>query len=479
MLNILSHKATNLFDIMAKIFKKIDSLPTIEEKERIYQRCQSNIASLDQTVEERFSFFNKCEITLFHDSLNDVNLLTLSSYIDRENEYDCFLVLVYLDRYIQFELSMRRFFDICESWQKGIYSFDSLNKNGIGVLLPRFTPEWAKINNVTRDACNAKPFSLIKHYMWCADCEDMEVNHIYVDINPLEKNDMEEPFRIVCSPIVDKRPFEYYTARNNDTDYFYIHDYPQAMQDVILARIKETFRYAGEMRASIVFFPEMMIAPENQNIIIQMIKENWEYDYPKIIYLPSSEYKDGDKWKNQIIVTNDSGDILYEYNKQRGYQYPVKNEDGTVQKICFEPIVPDKKFTVLHLNKIGRVGMLICADIFDDAIKANLCSKYDLDMLLVAAYTSGWDLFDRCAHGMSDTCCEVIICNTCSAIENKSRDDVYPVAYYPLGHKSKRPHEKKKCEGDCSGCAFCVDISNGYKDIITDPLTQKRFEGGG
>ena len=361
MLHILSHKTTNLFDIMAKIFKKVDSLPTTEEKERIYQLYQSNIASVDQLVEERFPFFNKREITLLHDSLNDTDLYTLSTYVDQENEYDCFLILVYLDQYIQFELSMRHFFDTCDSRQKGIYSFDSLNKNGLGVLLPRFTPKWAKINNVTRDTCNAKPFSLIKHYIWSADCGDMEVNHVYVDINPLEKNDMEEPFRIVCSPLVDKRPFEYDTARKVDTEYFYICDYPQARQDVILARIKETLRYAGEVRAAIVFFPEMMIAPENQGIIIQMIRDNWEYDYPKIIYLPSSEYKDGDIWKNQIIVTNDLGDVLYEYNKQRSYQYPVKSKDGTIQKMCFEPIVPDKKCTVLHLNKIGRV---LCVAIF-------------------------------------------------------------------------------------------------------------------
>ena len=224
MLEVLLNKTTTLFDIMAKIFKKIDSLPT-KDKENIFQRYQSNITNLDQTVEEKLPFLNGRDKVLYYDSVDESNIQILSSYIDEKNAYDCFLLLVYLDSYINFEMSLKRFFDTCLSLQNGIYVFNSLNKNGDGILLPRFIPKWGRINNTTRAVCSAKPFSLIQHFIWCADCGSMEVNHIYVDINSLDKNNMEEPFRIVCSPLVDRCPYKFETGRENAINYFYINNY--------------------------------------------------------------------------------------------------------------------------------------------------------------------------------------------------------------------------------------------------------------
>lgn len=175
---------------------------------------------------------------------------------------------------------------------------------------------------------------------------------------------------------------------------------------------------------------------------------------------------------------NDAGDVIYAYNKQRAYQHNILNAEGEIQKVYFEPIYPDNKYTVLHANQIGRIGILICADILDDDIKANFISKYDLDIVLVVSYTRGWDLFDRCLTGLNDTLSEVIVCNSCAAIEEGQNNNVYPVAYYPLGHRHRDVKFKKKCETNCTGCVFCIEIKDNYKDD-SDPIIQKKFSEGG
>ena len=151
-------------------------------------------------------------------------------------------------------------------------------------------------------------------------------------------------------------------------------------------------------------------------------------------------------------------------------------KDGSFVGYYFEPIYPDDRLTILHLNKIGRVGILICADVFDDVIKEGYCQKYDLDVLLIAAYTSGWDLFNRCATVMSDIYCEVLICNTCAAIKDEKTNEVYPIAYYPWGHSHTESHNKQKCKNDCHGCAFCVEFPLKYRDVLDEPIKHKFFE---
>ena len=304
----MSVNNTTLFDIMAKIFYKVDSLPEVE-KEEIYSRCQSNILSLDSIVEEKFSFLDKQKRKLTYNSLHYLNITSLSSYIDNEDEYNCLLVLVYLDRYVDFESSMKDFFATCKCFQKDVYSFQSLNINGMGILLPRFIPLWAKHSGINRKWCNAKPFSLIKNYIWCPDSGNILVSHIYVDINPLGKMDIQEPFRIVCSPLIDKCPYKADFGNENGINYFYINDYFNEIQEVVISRIEKTINYAKEENAAIVLFPEMMISHETQGAITRIIKDDWTRLYPKIIFFPSSEYQVDDKWKNEIIVTNDSGDL--------------------------------------------------------------------------------------------------------------------------------------------------------------------------
>ena len=270
----------DLFDIIAKIFLKINLL-TKTNKENIFRRYQSSIVDVDKVVEEKFQFFNKREKNIVYDSLTTSDLFILSQYIEESDPYDCFLILLYLDVNMDFKTSMKRFFDKSITSQKGISIFKALNKNGAGILLPRFASKWAKKNNITRAACNAKPFSLIKKFLWCKDCGDYEVDHIYVDINPLTKADIVAtdekeryvPFRIVCSPLVDRQPFDYELKNVDGINNFFVGSYPRETQNVVIKRINETIRYAREVDASIVFFPELMVSPDNRAPIIETIKD--------------------------------------------------------------------------------------------------------------------------------------------------------------------------------------------------------------
>ena len=331
--------ASDLFDIIAKIFLKINLL-TKTTKENIYRRYWSSIMDVDKVVEEKFQFFDKREKNIVYNSLTPSDLLILSLYIDESDPYDCFLILIYLDTHMDFKKSMKRFLDKSATIQKGIFIFKSLNKNGAGILLPRFASKWAKKNNITRATCNAKPFSLIKNFLWCMDCGNIEVDHIYVDMNPLAKADIVDtdeeehsPFRIVCSPLVDEQPFKYALENVDGTNKFFVQDYPRETQNVVIKRISETIQYAREVNASIVFFPEMMVSPDNRAQIVETIKDGWEYTFPKIIFLPSSEYKKEDNWKNEVVAVNDTADVIYAYNKQRAYQHNIVNAEGEVQEV--------------------------------------------------------------------------------------------------------------------------------------------------
>lgn len=229
---------------------------------------------------------------------------------------------------------------------------------------------------------------------------------------------------------------------------------------------------ANTKKANIVLFPEMIFSRESQRESQRIVTEHWEYSYPRILCLPSSEFNENGKWKNQTVILNDSGHEVFLYNKQQAFQLDspkeIKDNDGVDKKQYtkyFEPIQPDHKLTIIHVKGLGRIGVIICADIFNSDLCDILLSKYEIRLLLIMAYTAGYDQFFRKISAAKITSCDVIWCNACSAYSAFQRTGP-AVAYFSYGHRKCNEDLVSHCslpiDTVCSGCIATITIDPLY-----------------
>ena len=117
----------------------------------------------------------------------------------------------------------------------------------------------------------------------------------------------------------------------------------------------------------------------------------------------------------------------------------------------------------MHIKGIGRIALLICADVLHDEL-LSLCEKYKITLLLVMAYTNGYDHFFRRLARMQEFYCDVVWCNSCAAYDEK-KDGRPVVSYLSYGHAPSNTRQLCMCNHtSCNGCIALTTISSSYKE---------------
>ena len=441
---------------MAELCKRIRSL-TKDEQSRLFRKYFAHCTEVDSIVENAFSFFSKKAGNAYlYDSLFDEQIDAILDYVDNCDSEHWMYLLVYLDGLFSVEKNFEHFCSKNRGDMQNVYYFHSLFENDLGLLLPNFKSKWLKKKAHTPSELNEDPISVLSEYLWIDKTNDWTVTNVYSpDWNWNDNN----PYTIVCSPLSKVCPFEYSTHELPEQNTFYITEYIDEEQRKMITRIEETLSYANRKNAGIVLFPELMISLETQSACSDIIKKHWEYKYPRLVCLPSCEYNVGNEWFNRTRILNDSGEIVLVYNKQQAFQY----EKNGVK--YFEPIKSDHKINIIHIKGLGRVGLVICADIFNTEIQEILYEKYKVDLLLVMSYTSGTDRFFREMETAKKYSCDLVWCNSCSAYAEDSTDKCI-VVYFSSGHKDCEFNKIQKCNKVvCSGCAISIVLSPKHNGI--------------
>lgn len=471
-------RVVHVYDLMATICHKIRLLNK-RTQAMIYRAYWANPKLACQDIESTFGFlsryskggeflYNSLSISEIDEILDKIEIW---SNTNSDNKMLVYL-LGYLDRYILFEESVESFIQTLPCETPKVYRFECLNENDVdcwGKLLPRFDPAWAKGSKRPPSALREDPISVMQHYLWVEDTGEWEINNVY---SPQWNCNTGTAYTVVCSPVTNLPTFNYKNVPGEDCCYFKITNYHEDDQQLILNRFRKTLAIANTKQANIVLFPEIIASRDCQQRSQKIVQSLWDYRFPRILCLPSSEFEDDGTMKNQTLVLNDSGHEILRYNKQQAFQLEKYEEEeskeGTGLKQIlkfFEPITPDYKLTIIHVKGLGRIGIIICADIFNDELCDILLKKYEIRLLLIMAFTAGYDQFFRNISPAQKTSCDVIWCNSCAAYTAFNKTGP-AVAYFSYGHKALIPNLVPHCcPGDstlCKGCVVTITIDPSY-----------------
>ena len=375
------------------------------------------------------------------------------------------------------------------SQEKGVsdsvYSFEALNtctNQRFGVLLPRLPCVWEREDGRTLDTVGMQPLSLaLKNHIWLSNTKSWDITNLYLDIRKTglcpERIRNVSAFQILSSPICNVAPFQ--TELNLQDKAFYIH-YLTEEDARVVTSIKKVINQAVSQKADIVVFPEMMAsatAIESSEAYISALRARGK---PKLYFMPTTEQCCGGQWKNTLRILDQDGLCVFEYHKRQPFQYDKKQEtaaDTLKKKVSyFEPISPDNKVCIIHVPGIGRIGMLICSDIFEEGYLYSLVRQFQLTLVVYPVFTFGKDLMMRMVEITKVLSCDIILCNTCSAwddtlihpshrkVNTQFHRDFVNV-YYPNGHKMEPEiPQKLTCRGEnCHGCCFQTVLATDYK----------------
>lgn len=364
------------------------------------------------------------------------------------------------------------------------YEFKALNcktKDQYGLILPNLHCEWSKETSRTMDAVSFNPLSFaLNNHIWVCKNDRWHITNLYCDFRNTGFNkariEKEEPFKIVFSPLSKQAPF--IINLNKETNLFYVHYLPQ-YNAILMERLRRIIDYAIKDKADIVVFPEMM----GNDVCIQFCREYISMAFsewrPKLFLLPSWEHEENGKWYNTLYALDRNGDCIFKYNKQHAFCLDKNTPDGTEIVKYFEPIEADGNVYIVHVPGIGRIGMIICADAFEEGYLVRLVKELKITLLLYPTFTFGKDLMKRVIKYAEVFSCDVIFCNTCAAWddaleppenrkENNSFDSEFVGFYHPAGHKNYEEAAMKKlpfadCKGSvCQGCLFVTKLAKKY-----------------
>lgn len=462
---ILDIPIKNVFDLLALLCYFLHNAPR-EEAVTAYKICTSDIEKQKQKVEDQFSFLNRKSTTesVTYISISTEHCSEMAQVAVNWNdhlEYSHVLgLLLYLDGYIDFERSLDLYMSTQKMVTTDIFEFEGLNVSNMntlhGRLIPRIIPIWRKTKYKCPLALAKKPLGLLRNYSWLPDNE-WKIHNFYLRNIAIDKS---KPLKIVCSALTSRSPFNFQLL-SHTTPHTFTTEYIEQQEQEIISRIIKTLLLACEEEAFCVLFPEMLASPSVLDACQKYISNEWKIRFPPLIFLPTAEYPTADgRMVNELRIVDSSGTKIVSYHKQEAYEHIDK--DG---RSYFEQINADKQLVSFHVKGIGRIGTLICADVFNDSILNLLTKEFGLDLLLISVFSSGWDAFGRALSAYENAACDIVWCNTCAAYNDcKGRKNI---VYFPYGHKERIAVEKTGCDNasNCTSCATIITIPPSYEGL--------------
>ena len=471
----------NVYDLLAWICAAISGWPSDEQKSLT---CNYDMTQKTKSIEAAFDFLNmkapdkeKSYEFLSGEQIKIIcDKVCQWSQTPSDRIYILYL-LTYLAGYFDFNSAFAHFLTdcMCNEVTTDVWSFVALNSNYqevSGALVPKFKTMWEKENIRTSQELDFSPFSLLPHYLWIPQTienEKWESTHLYISDKSIGIN-RDEPLMVITSSGQRENTFKFHC--DDEIKKFIIEKYNDDACKRLQEKIKYVLDSAANQNAHIVLFPEMMASQQLQSNMCHYLSES-NNEYPALICLPSTEFaisKEANKYCNSTLIVNGSGEKLTEYHKQHPFRFDQESKTkidemgNPLIEYYYEPIEPDRKINVFHVKGVGRIGLVICADVFHKNLLNYLFDVLQINVLLVMAYTKGTDIFFRALNAANIAYCDVIWCNACAAYD-KPLQAAPVISCFSFGHKQKQQHICQYCgkgKDECRSCLAMIKIATEY-----------------
>ena len=477
------------YDLLAALCNKIDTATT-EEKKRIYQDYVQRHRDYESTAEEILQIYKiadnrdvintdldkdlACGFMNIMDQSEDGNLLAMAG-------------ISLIDKYLGTNGLPRTYLKDCPitdcsgaviGVSPHFKLFDALNPNSAaawGTILPLVKCSWGKKSPRNMGTVSENPLSILRHHLWIPNCHGYNLHHLFYTGSLAGK----ETLNVLASPITCIAPFRLLTSK--DTTKYKI-EYDKDSQKQIAGFFERLISHTIDANVDIAIFPEMLGFEDGMRITTNLYHESWDGEKPKITLLPTMEYcvdADSMVFINELAVLDEDGGALFRYHKQHPFEYDKKTGAGhdNIYERYFEPITPDRELFIIHIPRVGRVGIMVCSDIFDPDLRDFLINQNKLTLLLHPSFSGGWDLLERAYSTAIEHSCDIVLCNTCAAFlsseeiekplasrELKAQVTTNVCKYFAYGHKGNKPISiSSKCDtSQCRGCYTLFKIPFDY-----------------
>lgn len=488
------------YDLIAFLCWAIHGLPRAVQT-KLYKDFTSRYQEICSARDIKYPFLSAKNVAtpICPDGLSEDMIFQLQPLFSTEESADWLMILavaVAVDELVEFFPNRRKLTLPQHCWDvskpdlfsghpssagvsESFYSLPPLNGKtyaDFGEVFPRIPHAWKKGGSRNLESVQFSPLSFLCNYIWIPPGSKWTGEHLLL----LPRRDSNQSsLRIFLSSLSCHAPFQVDTVpaspgapgRCSEFHIRYL-DKPAAQ---ITARIKQIIDKAIKEQADIVVLPEVMGSPTCIQESAAYLQKMARGGYPLLFLLPTVEYQTNGGWVNQLIGLDAEGYGIFGYNKQHAFQ--VDSEEG---QSFFEPIQPDGRFYVVHIPNVGRVGFIICSDVFEDGYVEHMVKQYKLTVLFHIAFSFGRDLLQRGVSVTNEQMCDVVICNTCAAWDDTKLpeeerpsvevpDNATVASYVPNGHEKATSIKTFSGCGKtdkCQGCMLSIEIPTGYKDEI-------------
>ena len=316
-----------------------------------------------------------------------------------------------------------------EMWGKPDFEIvrcmDSLNSNSNIeksniLIIPRYTCIW---EGKSRDRHHVIDINTFLQYSFYVEVANGKIEERYTIRNhilnpqyfgPCMDNNNELHISLSISPLTDEVRIEadkYLDERGPGINYFTVKEWNEDIQAKLTEYIETVMRKADKNGDTILVFPEMLGTEAIKYNITESIRTaNFENLY--FVVFPSIWKCEGKhKNHNTAYVIDYEGDEWFGQEKLR--KFPWENEDGTY----LEDIIEGDEIHLMHCEGYGSIAVAICRSELDRGVRNLLMQKLNVKLILCPSWTKGSHEFESSIMTGIEQACNVVWCNTCSALE--------------------------------------------------------------
>jgi len=289
------------------------------------------------------------------------------------------------------------------------------------IILPRYTCIW---EGKSRDEHHAIDINTFLYHSFYVEVNEDKVEGKYTlknyILNPQDfglcmDDETELTIPVALSPLTDEvrlddeRYQEY--EKGAFVNYFMIKELNGHMQAKLTEYIEKVVRRADENGNKILVFPEMLGTVGMKNSLIESIRNVYLSNLHFIVFPSIWECKGRHRNHNTAYVIDYEGNEWFGQEKLRRFPWEKDNET------FLEDIIEGEEIHIIHCEGYGSIAVAVCRSELDRKVRDLLMQKLNIKLILCPSWTEGSHEFECSIMTGLEHKCNVVWCNTCSALE--------------------------------------------------------------